>query len=303
MNLTKKEKQDILKVYDHWINSDLNGDVKTYDSYFDDAFHFIGSTANEEFLNRNETTNFFKTTAEQLSGKTKLRNETKIVEKFGELIFITHLFDAWFLKDKEWIFYERFQFTNALQKNKEGWRFIYQHYSTPDNKAQEGETIGYDQITAENLQLREAIQRRTKELVEKNRELEIDGALQRIRTEAIAIEKAMTSGDGTRLGFVMEFPRNIHGNIPLLANWGKSDGALVIYPMDAEAAVAYVNKMITLDDTHNFELKVSIGIKSGEMISRNIGSKSLKRLDYTVIGDTVNTAARFQDTAKQNCNI
>ena len=46
--------------------------------------------------------------------------------------------------------------------------------------------------------------------------------------------------------------------------------------------------------------KVSIGIKSGEMISGNIGSASLKRLDYTVIGDTVNTAARLQDIAKEN---
>jgi adenylate cyclase len=36
------------------------------------------------------------------------------------------------------------------------------------------------------------------------------------------------------------------------------------------------------------------------MISGNIGSVSLKRLDYTVIGDTVNIAARLQDAAKEN---
>jgi signal transduction histidine kinase len=61
-------------------------------------------------------------------------------------------------------------------------------------------------------------------------------------------DKAMTSGDGSRIGMVMTLPCHIHGDIEPVAEWEKGKEPTYVLAMDVQEAVDYVDKMISLGD-------------------------------------------------------
>ena len=70
------------------------------------------------------------------------------------------------------------------------------------------------------------------------------------------------------------------------------------------AAVAINEKLksvpqVKIED-EDYAPKVSIGINDGEVVYGPIGAVAAHRLDYTVIGDTVNVAARVESIAEAN---
>ncbi len=81
-------------------------------------------------------------------------------------------------------------------------------------------------------------------------------------------------------------------------------GAPISNPYDAENALAAAEQMMRTLRRFNARrraageepIDIGVGISTGEVIAGSIGS--LKRMDYTVIGDTVNRAARLESANK-----
>ncbi len=88
----------------------------------------------------------------------------------------------------------------------------------------------------------------------------------------------------------------------LMAVWGVP----VAEPDHAALAVAAADEMIRFLEVagedwqkrYDVDLRLAIGVNSGPVIVGNIGSD--KRMEYTVVGDTVNVAARLESIAKPN---
>lgn len=72
----------------------------------------------------------------------------------------------------------------------------------------------------------------------------------------------------------------------------------IVDAVNAAIEIRSVLENFSIPEMEDFKLAISTGIHTGEMISGNIGSESIKRFDYTVIGDVVNTANRIQSIGK-----
>lgn len=189
MKLTKQLKAQILEVYNSYWNAYLKGDVRGITSLLDVDYTQVGSAETEVFSNKKAAVKFLNGTIDQVAGKLEMRNRTTRIELQGNLALVHEFCDVYVLAEGDWIFYSKFRASTLMQEKKHGWRIVHQHSSFPDARTGDGENIATQKIAAENQQLREAVKRRTIELEEKSRELEIEAALERVRAIAMGMKE------------------------------------------------------------------------------------------------------------------
>lgn len=190
MKLTKQLKEEVLKTYQASWNALVRGDIKTFASLLDDQVVIYGSAAGEIFTTKKAAVKFYTATADQITGKVDLRKRKIGLKAVNNTVVVHELCDFFFLNGEGWVYYGPARITDILEKKGKAWKIIHHHTSFPDGRTIEGEQFATEKIKAENLLLRDAVQRRTVELEHKNRELEIETALEKVRSVAMGMKKA-----------------------------------------------------------------------------------------------------------------
>ncbi|HEX4878051.1 MAG TPA: nuclear transport factor 2 family protein, partial [Chitinophagaceae bacterium] len=190
MKLTKKLEAEIVRAYLTYWDAYLKGDMKTFASFLDENLITYGTAGSEIFKSKKEAVNFYKATADQMTGKADFRKRKISAKAVGDTIVVNEQSDLYVLVDRAWIFYGHSRITAIFEQKGNTWKLVHQHASFPDSRTEEGEQIATKKIKKENLELREAVRRRTIELEGKNRELEIEAAMEKVRAVAMGMTKA-----------------------------------------------------------------------------------------------------------------
>ena len=190
MRITKKLTAEIKEVMNTYWDSYMLGDLKKWASYLPKDYKNIGTTQEEIWNSKEEVVDYTLAVAEQMIGMAEFRNKETQIIPYDPYIMVHELGDLFVKIDGTWSFYAKFRLSSLLKKTTSGWKIFHQHGSYPDSKTQEGEAFAFDTLKTENRKLVEAVKDRTAELESKNRELEVEASLEKVRSQTMAMQKS-----------------------------------------------------------------------------------------------------------------
>lgn len=212
MKPTNQIKTELLKAYYDFWESNLSADMQKFSSYLVDDFSIFGSANGEVFFSREDAVKFYTATAHEMRGKAELRNRSVHIQPLDtNSAIVLEQSDLYVLMGNEWTFYGHARISCIVKKIDGAWKALHQHASFPDHRTEAGQQLASEQIERENLELREAVRRRTTELEHKNRELEIEAAVEKVRTQSLAMYQANDLAKVTQELFAQLTKLNIEG--------------------------------------------------------------------------------------------
>ncbi|MBU1822884.1 MAG: nuclear transport factor 2 family protein, partial [Bacteroidetes bacterium] len=199
MNLTPQLEDEIKEVMDSYWNSYLRGDLETWASFLPDHYRNIGTTRDEVWGSKKQIVDFTNAVLDQTVGKAEIRNKRMQIIAYAPYLMVHELGELYIKTETDWSFYSEIRLSSLLQKNEGKWEILHQHGSYPDSKVQEGEAFAFDALKAENRKLQEAVKSRTAELEQKNRELEIETAIEKVRARTMAMQNSNELAEASML--------------------------------------------------------------------------------------------------------
>jgi len=242
MKLTKTLEMEIIDAYnDFWV-ANLSADMEKFSSYLVDDFSIFGSAVGEIFFGKNDAIGFYTATADQMRGKAELRNRERRVQPVEEnSAVVCELSDLYVLINDVWTFYGHARISCVVTKINNEWKAVHQHASFPDHRTEEGQQIATEKIEKENLELREAVQRRTVELHAKNRELEIEAAVERVRAQSFAMQQTNDIAKVNREIFTQISKLKIDGFTGVAIYLVGDDGMVTVWDLSSPGSMSDVN--------------------------------------------------------------
>jgi signal transduction histidine kinase len=189
--MTTKEKlleNAYQKVKDVVVHGDLP--LSIIEDVIDKDLMAFGTTFDEKFFSRSA---FRKMIERQRAQSTQLKIKWtfspmshRIVNEGNVAIFVDDIAAVITAGNETIDLYLRM--TLVFEFNKGKWMLLHLHASKPENAESEKDTFGIDIWKQRNAELEKLVEERTTELSEKNRELEIETALEKVRSVAMGMK-------------------------------------------------------------------------------------------------------------------
>ncbi|TXE14742.1 ATP-binding protein [Algoriphagus aquimarinus] len=190
MKITEALKAELAQWLDTYWKTYIKGDFNLWSTFIAEDYYNIGGTKEEIWHSKQEILDYSHAIFGQMVGQAEIRNREIEVLPYGDYVMVNEFTDLYVKIEGEWTYYGPFRMSSLLSKTDTGWIALHQHGSYPDMKATEGEAFAADALKAENKRLQEAVDQRTSELTVKNRELEIEASLEKVRSRSLAMQKS-----------------------------------------------------------------------------------------------------------------